>query len=519
MYRRLCISLSLLVTLLLAGCRGDFLLPDQADSLPAEGSKISIASLINREITTRSYIVEGRYYGYDAAEGSFMVSDDTGRIKIKGADNISDWTEIFGKEGTVAVSGKLRIDGDEGRTVYSLGDSHIEDVTTNVLIFLAAGFNNLYPDIQGNLTQMINSAVPNRDSPCKLVVVSHFATNYAYTPPQEIVVEQISMDLGKGIERDTLFHTSAATLLDPAVMNTALTVVKDRFPAAAFGMLLSSHGTGWMPPGYYGSSTSTILFSNHRRSGTQGLVPYRKNTGEGPRVKTFGAEVYLKDGSKLSQEMDIAALAAAIPMHLDYMIFDACLMGSVEVVYELRDVADMICASPAEVLSYGFDYSASELLLSRNPSPEGFCEAYFKHYDKMTGINRSATISVVRTDALGGLASVCRDLTAKYRTQISALDAYSNVQRYYRYDWHWIYDFEDVFVKAGIDAEEKARLDAALDACIIYKATTPAFLKSYGGFEINTYSGLSMYLPGAGDSALNASYRQTAWNKAIQLVE
>ena len=155
MYRRLCISLSLLVTLLLAGCRGDFLLPDQADSLPAEGSKISIASLINREITTRSYIVEGRYYGYDAAEGSFMVSDDTGRIKVKGADNISDWTEIFGKEGTVAVSGKLRIDGDEGRTVYSLGESHIEDVTTNVLIFLAAGFNNLYPDIQGNLTQML----------------------------------------------------------------------------------------------------------------------------------------------------------------------------------------------------------------------------------------------------------------------------------------------------------------------------------------------------------------------------
>ncbi len=519
MYRKLQIAILVLTALLLAGCRGDFLLPDQSDNTPAEGSKVSISSLVNRENTSKSYVIEGRFYGYNAAEGSFMVSDDSGRIKVKGADNLAEWAEIFGKDGTVAVSGRLKKEGDEGRTVYSFGDSHIEDVTTNVMIFLAAGFNNLSSDIQNNLTQMINSAIPGRNSPCKLVVVSHFARGSSYSTPEEVVVEQICLELGKGIERDTLFHTAANTILDPVIMTTALTVVKDRFPAAEFGMILSSHGTGWLPPGYYGTTTSTILFSNPDRPAGRRLLPYRRNEEDGPRVKTFGAEVLVKDGSRYSQEMDISALAGAIPMHLDYMIFDACLMGSVETVYELRNVADKIAASPTEVLSMGFDYSASGQLLSRTPSPEGFCEAYFNHYDKMSGVNRSATISVVQTSGLDALAAVCRELTDKYRSQIAALNVQSDVQRYYRNDWHWVYDFEDVFVKAGITAEEQARLESALDACIIYKATTPSFLKSYGGFDINTYSGLSMYLPGAGDSTLNGYYKLTAWNKAVKLVE
>ena len=40
--------------------------------------------------------------------------------------------------------------------------------------------------------------------------------------------------------------------------------------------------------------------------------------------------------------MNIDALAAALPVRFDFILMDACLMGSVEVVYELRNKADFI---------------------------------------------------------------------------------------------------------------------------------------------------------------------------------
>jgi hypothetical protein len=59
-----------------------------------------------------------------------------------------------------------------------------------------------------------------------------------------------------------------------------------------------------------------------------------------------------------------------------------------------------------------------------------------------------------------------------------------------------------------------------LNECIIYKAATPSFL----GLQIDSYSGLSMYLPSVtkddqGVAGLNAFYKTLAWNKATNLVE
>jgi hypothetical protein len=56
--------------------------------------------------------------------------------------------------------------------------------------------------------------------------------------------------------------------------------------------------------------------------------------------------------------MELADFANAIPYKLDFIIFDACFMGSVEVCYELKDKAEYIVASPTEILSPGFVYSS-----------------------------------------------------------------------------------------------------------------------------------------------------------------
>jgi hypothetical protein len=58
--------------------------------------------------------------------------------------------------------------------------------------------------------------------------------------------------------------------------------------------------------------------------------------------------------------------------HWDVLGFDACLMGSVEVLYELKDLADYFLASPGEIPSSGWDY---RFLASISGSDsESFCE-------------------------------------------------------------------------------------------------------------------------------------------------
>ena len=75
-------------------------------------------------------------------------------------------------------------------------------------------------------------------------------------------------------------------------------------------------------------------------------------------------------------------------------------------------------------------------------------------------------------------------------------------------------------VKAGASEEEIARLDAALEDCVLYKAATPWFMKGgEDGFAINTHCGLSMYLPSMGTKFLDNYYKTNiAWNQATQLV-
>ncbi|KUK03209.1 MAG: Peptidase C11 clostripain [Thermotoga sp. 50_1627] len=58
--------------------------------------------------------------------------------------------------------------------------------------------------------------------------------------------------------------------------------------------------------------------------------------------------------------------------HWDVLGFDACLMGSVEVLYELKDLADYFLASPGEIPSSGWDYRFLAHVSDSNP--EGFCK-------------------------------------------------------------------------------------------------------------------------------------------------
>lgn len=392
-----------------------------------------------------------------------------------------------------------------------------------VLILYSAGFNSISSYLKEDIEDLEKGWLPGRQrSDDVLLVYSHLpATRGQYTKKSSPVLFRLYAANDGAVIRDTLMVYDKNTISASAEqMNSVLDYVRENFAAKSYGMIFSSHATGYLPSGFYGKPGNYIFSEEEKTSGVQRsmrmTVPYFEvNTDPGmPDVKSIGQDV---TGTS-AHEMDLKDFAAAIPMKLDYILFDACLMGGIEVAYELVGKCDKVGFSQAEVLAEGFNYGtlASHLLGNKNEAdPIGVCDDYFQQYDIQSGVYRSATISMIDCNKLEPLEQICKEMFEKYRTEISSLKP-SAVQRFYRSNHHWFYDLESILCNAGITEEEKEILHDALDQCVIYKGHTPEFMNE---FAINTFSGFSMYLPCNGTSELDRYYQTLKWNKATELVK
>ncbi len=391
----------------------------------------------------------------------------------------------------------------------------------SVLLYIAAGFNSLSGYLANDIEDLSAGVLPGRSSSKDpvLLVLSRLPRDLSYpdyTDPTSPVLYRLWAGSDGVPVRDTLRIWSEDTPLCRAeTLSEAFEEVNKAFPGNRYGAIFSSHASGWLPPRYYDNPTSYEESGSAgkglRSAGRTAAGPFPPlEQGEWPAVKSIGM-----DSGDNVWEMDLDSFAEAIPFCLDYLLFDACLMGCVEVAYQLRGKASLVGFSQAEVLAEGFVYSRlSQQLLTQNPSPQAVCQDYFNYYDAQDGMMRSATISLVDTREMEPLSQVCAALFQKYRAQLATLSG-SRVQGYFRYNRHFFYDLQDILVQAGITPEEQAQLQEALDRCLVYKAATPSFLS----FSIDTFSGLSMYLPSMGSSILDTYYRNhMAWNQATGLV-
>jgi hypothetical protein len=390
-----------------------------------------------------------------------------------------------------------------------------------VFVLFSFGYNNLSYDLKEDIEDMIAAGVPEYgfEENVVLVLSQNTSKGYNYNTPSAPVLTHI-YTRGDNIIRDTLkVYADTAVAARKAIVHDVLSIAKERYPAKNYGMLLSSHGTGWAPQGYCYSppdkSYSTIWGLN---SGSyDGPAKYHE---ERPLLKSIGS--HYAGSAARSIEIEIPDLADAIPMHMDYILFDACFMGCIEVAYELKDKCDRICFSQTEILSNGMDYRnlLSVLFSEEAPDIEKCAENYFNMYkDQSSSVMRSATISVVDCRRLDGLAEV----VAKHSDAINTLSvtpsSKNKVQGYFqpRYSrYHGIFfDLESAIKESGATADELEELSSALEDCVVCKYATASFL---GEFAIKTHSGLSMYIPDSDRYILNEYYKKLQWNKATNIV-
>ena len=389
--------------------------------------------------------------------------------------------------------------------------------TRKVMLLYEAGFNSLSGDITYNIDQLKRGYLPGKGrNDDILLVFSHLTkTRRVYSDETAPVMVRLYSDHGE-TRADTLRVWPVGTpIANVEVMTDVFNWVKEQFPAAGYGAILASHATGWLPEDYYGNPKKY-----------EGYTRGSSSVSWSPRMNTFGQEYYASGTS--TQEMELKDLAAAIPYKLDYILFDACLMATVEVAWELRDVCSYLAFSPCEIPAAGFDYNtlAEHLLKSDVPDLKAVCEAYYAYYEHDS--TYGATITMVDCGRLDALASACRTLFDRYRSGIRGL-AGKNVQVYDRLmgskGYYAFFDLKDMLREAGASDEDLAHLQSALDEAIVYEAHTSRFIN----VKLDRCCGLSTYLPSYpdyrkdiyhGTEFLDGFYKENiAWNQATGLVE
>lgn len=404
------------------------------------------------------------------------------------------------------------------------------EVFGRVNILYSAGHNNLTSYLLDDMKELAQSCAAIMNHPDDaLIIFSHLAGRTGYAPTEPAIIRAKPMK-GK-VVYDTLMTMPSQTIsADARTLNEVLKYINGRFPAKEYNLIFSSHCSGYLPAGYL---VNAAKFEREYNAGAASARPARlkapvaypaPSQPAGPLTKSIGADY--AGSSSSSYEIDLTDFAEAIPMHLNSIIFDACFMGGIEVAYELKDKCSYLIGSQSEILAEGMAYDIMGSRISGSATDlAGLCMDYFNQY--MTGSTSSsgATISMIDCSSLEPLAAVCHDIFERHRDTMKGID-YNGIQRFYRTGlghYHGFYDLRDIMLHAGCSEEETADFDKALAGCVVYRAATEGFLTSYGGFQVISHCGLSMYLPAHkatyGNAYLNDYYKNLAWNRATGLVE
>ena len=351
-----------------------------------------------------------------------------------------------------------------------------------VLVYAVAS-NNLASDLVSDRNEMIHAAsgVAGLGSDVRVLL---------YSVPSQAAAEATLAELSKDAEGEWSFqplktYDRNTFSTDPARMREVFADLRESAPADRYGLILWSHGTGWIP-----------AFSDHQVPGMQ---------------KSYGMDKY----QGATDYCDLDELSDAIPDRMfDYIWFDLCYMMGVEVAYQLRGKCDYIAGYPTEDWSMGMNYETTLPMLAA-PAPD-LAAAGKAFYDYYTEQNMAVTVTVMKTDGLERLADAAADIYAYGQPPVSpyGLMNYSRLKT-------GLYDFGQ-FTKKYLDASdpEAVRLmdafDSALADITLYAGcSTKNFNGTQNAFDPSQYSGLSCCFPGTIDSAAEAYYATLDWPRRV----
>ena len=281
--------------------------------------------------------------------------------------------------------------------------------------------------------------------------------------------QELTFDAVCSIAEKKEYTMNSQIATDPAVMKKVFTDMQTVAPSDSYGLILGSHATGWMK-------------------------------GNSVQSKAFG-----DDGGYNIDIPDLAnVLKKSFSEKLDFVLFDACMMGNAEVGYELKDVTSHCIASVMETPVYGFPYDQIlPYLYTENIDYPAVCHE-FMSFNKTN--NLWGTCAVMDCSQMENLASAVKAKLSEWEDALSSVSM-QNVQQYgvnsYKYFSYDVLDFfRELGRKSGIvkttDLNEAiASVQSALNQAVIAKDCLSGVDYDFDGLVIvgTRFCGIGMYIP------------------------
>lgn len=362
-----------------------------------------------------------------------------------------------------------------------------DDKTERVVIMYVVAENNLSSAIQNDIDEVLSvcKSIPKNDKfilylddidlPRIYEITNKTnATDFQSLVPIEIFQEELD---------------SAS----PTTLDMILSKVMNKYPCKSYGLVLWSHGSGWIP------ENSELL------------------------TKSFGL-----DNNKNSSDISIGTKMKIIDMahvlskyqNIEYLMFDACFMQSIEVAYELRNTTKYIIGSSAELPASGAPYDKIlGYMFDKDFNPQLLAYNFNDYYAR---IKKGVLVSVIETKQLDEFADVMESLLSKH---IEESWNFTNTLNYYNYN-KWGKYFPDMYDMRGLmqvilaDDEYEywcKELDKILVASYCYDYWYSSYPKMNVLVDEDQYSGVSMFMPlnKYVNTTFNTDYLSFSWAKSI----
>lgn len=342
-----------------------------------------------------------------------------------------------------------------GFFTFSCGFEEPEpDPRRTILVYMAAR-NNLSTFARQDINEMLRADIP---SDCHLVVFRSLPGD---------VSDLIEIYDGKIEVLKT--YDEGVVGADAETLKEVLADVRIYAPARENGVIFWSHSTGW--------------------KGAQRVAP---------AARTFGIEG--------GQQIEIPALAAALQTvpKLDFVFFDSCYMGCVEVAYELRHAADYMVASVCEVPIEGMPYDRTLPHLFAENLTDGLqlaIDTNVDYYLNETSESCPSTMSLIDLSTMDALAAAAAPILTNRGEPKEDFQYFSVSSSFMNY----FVDLRQYMEQISTDDEALEAFIAALDRTVLHEHHTKWI---WNRLPILTCCGLSI---NPDPSATAYGYQSLSW--------
>jgi hypothetical protein len=323
-----------------------------------------------------------------------------------------------------------------------------------------------------------------------------------------------------GYPKDSIENLGETNTGDPKVLLDFLKWGIEKYPAKHYMAVLWNHGSGWNEDDVY---EKAIKFSPEKRK----LSPSTKRNfrERGIRKALFSSTVeeilkqpaadrailYDDESKDFLDNMEmknvLTEAAKLLPgKQFDILGFDACLMNTIEVAFQLKQVARIIVGSEETEPNAGWPYDKVLGAVVEDPdmSPEDFSkimvDSYIESYDK--GNNSDpVTLSALRSGKIAGVMTSVNKLAVALKKNISDRDIFYklltisyDVQKFYYPTYKDLSDFARLLNERIDNKEIKDSSKAVMD---ILEQGGNNFIIASGNLtsSMSGAHGVSIYLP------------------------